>query len=121
MSPKRDKKKSKYTTISIPTPLADKLKKRIIGFDPTTKRIMGFKDNRILFTQDSNIEERVTQLSSLYEALGDCTKAIYKRLGSKPKDLWITSVFIHLLLNSMDYSGPDPSSEEDFIRKIPPL
>ena len=92
-----------------------------LGFDPTTMRIIGFKDRKLVITPDSKIEERHKQLSSLFEALGECTKAIYRHLESKPKDLWITSVFIHLLLNSMDYSGPNPLSEEDWIRKIPPV
>jgi len=92
-------------------------------FDPNKHRIVGFDEDKhkILITPDSNIGERQKQLTSLFEALGECTKAIYNHLGTKPKDSWIMSVFIHLLLNSIDYSGPDAPSEEDNIRKTPPL
>lgn len=91
------------------------------GFDPKKNRIIGLKDKMLLLASDSNGEERHKQLTSLFEALGECTIAIYRHLESKPSDLWITSVFIHLFLNSMDYSGPSPFSEEYWIRKIPPV
>jgi len=91
------------------------------GFDPSSHIIIGFNGTNVLICSDRNIQERQQQLTSLFEALGECTKVIYKHLENKPKDLWIMSVFIHLLLNSIDYSGPNPSSEEDCIRRIPPL
>lgn len=97
-----------------------KLGQKIHGFDPTTQMITGFNGG-ILVSNDINVEERQEQLTALFESLGECTRAVYKHLETKPKDLWIASVFVHLLLNSIDYSGPDPPSEEDSIRKIPPL
>lgn len=95
---------------------------RRIGFDPNKNRIAGFdqRNNRIVIAPDQDVGERQMQLTSLFEALGECTKAIYSHLQTKPKDLWIMSVFIHLLLNSVDYTGPNPGTEEDMIRKIPP-
>jgi hypothetical protein len=93
--------------------------RRINGFNPNTHAIVGY-DGRFLIDADSNIQERQKQLMSLFEALGECTKAIYKHLETEPKDLWIASLFIHLLLNSMDYSGPDPPSDETSIRQISP-
>lgn len=95
--------------------------RRIPNFDPNTNVIVGFEGSRIIVSPDANIHERRTQLTALYETLGECTKAIFRHLDSKPKDLWIMSVFVHLLLNSIDFSGPDTSSEEDRIRKIPPF
>ena len=92
-----------------------------LSFDSKKNRIIGFKDEMLLLASDSNGEESHKQLTSLFEALGECTMAIYRHLESKPNDLWIASVFIHLILNSMDYSGPDPPSEEYWVRKIPPV
>jgi len=94
---------------------------RRLGFDPHANMIIGHNGSSIIIFPDSNIGERQEQLSSLFEVLGECTKVVYKHLKTKPKDLWIVSVFVHLLLNSIDYSGPDAPSEEDYIRKIPPL
>lgn len=91
------------------------------NFDPKANRITDLNGKNISTCPDHNIEERQRQLTSLFEALGECTRAIYRHLENKPQDLWIMSVFIHLLLNSIDYSGPDPSSEEYRIRKIPPF
>ena len=93
-----------------------------IGFDPNKNRIAGFNtsNNKIVISPDKNVGERQKQLASLFEALGECTKAVYSHLGTKPRDLWIMSVFIHLLLNSIDYSGPNPGTEENWIRNIPP-
>ena len=83
--------------------------------------IIGTDKDGIIPRDDDNITERKEQLTSLFEALGECSKAIYKHLKSQPKDLWIVSVFIHLLLNSIGYSGPNPHSDEYRIRTIPPL
>lgn len=94
-----------------------------IGFDPNRNRIVGFdsSNNKVITAPDNNIGERQKQLTSLFETLGECTKAICSHLETKPKDLWIMSVFIHLLLNSIDYSCPDPGTEEHRIRGIPPF
>jgi hypothetical protein len=96
---------------------------RRFGYDPNTYRIVGCNSslNRLDIQENTNIEERRKQLTALFESLGECTKAIYKHLETKPKDLWIASLFIHLILNSMDYSGPNPPSEETSIRQIPPV
>ena len=82
--------------------------------------IVGF-DGRLLISENHDFEDRVKQLTALFETLGDCTKTVYNALDAKPTDLWITSLFLHLLLNSMDYGGPDPPSEEANIRTIPPV
>jgi hypothetical protein len=94
---------------------------RRLGFDPNTNVIVGYDsiNNRIEVSPDSSIEERQAQLTALFETVGECTKAIYSNLGSKPKDLWAVSLFVHLVLNSLDYSGPNPSTEEHRIRNIP--
>jgi hypothetical protein len=103
----------------------DGLKSKIPNFDPNTTRIEGveFANGgqriRVFTTPDSNIEERKEQLTALFEALGECTKAVYRHLETKPEDKWIMSVFIHLFLNSLDYSGPNLNTDEDRIRRIP--
>jgi hypothetical protein len=99
------------------------LRQRISGFDPSLNAIVGYDsaNNRILVSSNTNIQERQAQLASLFEALGECTRVIYGCLDSKPEDLWLMSVFVHLVLNSLDFSGPDPPSEEHSIRSIPPL
>jgi len=97
----------------------DGLSKKVRGFNPNTHRIEAFTSRGLGCAPDSNIDERKEQLSALYESLGECTKAIYTRLPSKPKDKWIMSLFIHLLLNSLDFSGPDEGTEESNIRHIP--
>ena len=54
-------------------------------------------------------DERIEQLTLLFtDAVGSCTKALYKSLKSKPDEPWMMSLFIHLILNSIDLSGPDP-------------
>lgn len=97
--------------------------RRVPNFDPNMNSIIGYDsvNDRILVSPDSSIQERQTQLTALFETLGECTRAIYRHLDDKPKDLWIVSVFIHLVLNSLDFSGPNPPSEEHNIRNIPPL
>lgn len=70
--------------------------------------------------QKSTFEERVKQLEMIFsEAVGPCTKALYKTLKSKPTDPWMMSLFIHLILNSIDLNGPTPPSEESNIRYMP--
>lgn len=95
--------------------------RRFPGFDPNTNVIVGYNslNDIIEISLDTNIEERRTQLTALFETVGECTRAIYSRLGGKPKDLWAMSLFIHLVLNSLDFSGPDSPSEEHKIRNIP--
>lgn len=65
------------------------------GFDPNKNRIVGFdaSKDKIFISPDHNVGERQKQLTSLFEALGECTKAIYNHLETKPKDYWIMSVF----------------------------
>lgn len=91
-----------------------------IGFDALSQRIVGIRNNIYLVEEETNLEEKRRQLKLLFESLGDCTKAIYQHLESQPKDLWVMSVFIHLLLNSLCFGGPEPPSQEVTIRGIPP-
>jgi hypothetical protein len=97
--------------------------RKIKTFDPSVNAIVGYDsvNGTILVLPDTNIRERQAQLEALFEDLGKCTKVIYDCFDSKPKDLWTMSLFLHLLLNSLDFSGPDPPSEEHNIRTIPPL
>lgn len=95
---------------------------RRLGFDPNTNAIVGRNPatGRPVTSPDNNVAERQTQLTALFETVGECTEALYSHLGSKPRDLWAVSLFLHLILNSLDYSGPDQPSEEHAIRNIPP-
>ena len=95
------------------------LPNKIPLFDPKTHRIDKYSSNAVFTIKDPNFKERKEQLTSLFESLGECTKAIYSHLNSKPNDKWIMSLFIHLLLNSLDYSGPKYSSDEYNIRQMP--
>lgn len=97
------------------------LRQKVKGYNPETHTIVGFDNSIVALSPDDGVAEKEAQLGALFEALGECTRAIYDNLDAKPNDLWIVSVFIHLLLNSIDYSGPGASSEEDAIRRIPPL
>jgi hypothetical protein len=97
------------------------LRQKIQNFDPTMNMIVGYDsvNNRALLVPDNNVQERQAQLTALFESVGECTRAIYGHLTNKPKDLWTMSVFIHLVLNSLDFTGPDVTSEENNIRTIP--
>lgn len=73
-----------------------------------------------LLNQKIALEERVDQLGLIFsEAVGSCTKVLYKTLKSKPTDPWMMSLFIHLILNSIDINGPTPPCEETNIRYMP--
>lgn len=73
-----------------------------------------------VLNQKVALEERVKQLESIFaEAVGPCTMALYKTLKSKPTDPWMMSLFVHLVLNSLDTNGPDAPSEESSIRFMP--
>jgi hypothetical protein len=99
----------------------DGLRQRIPNFDPTMNAIVGYDsaNNSVSVTPNNNLLERQAQLTALFESVGECSRAIYSHLGNKPSDLWTISLFIHLLLNSLDFSGPDAPSEEHDIRSIP--
>lgn len=91
-----------------------------VGFSALCQRIVGISNSKYLVEGETNLEEKKRQLKLLFESLGDCTKTIYQNLESQPKDLWVISMFVHLLLNSLCFGGPDPPSIEATIRSIPP-
>lgn len=64
-------------------------------------------------------EERVEQLSHLFESIGECTKILYNSLDKKPIDPYVMSLALHILLNSLTFSGPNVYSEEYRIRVFP--
>lgn len=73
-----------------------------------------------MLSQEIVFEKRVEQLEAIYtKAVGPCTKVLYKALKSKPTDPWMISLFIHLILNSLDIAGPNPPREECSIRHMP--
>jgi hypothetical protein len=93
---------------------------RIKGFDPSQHIIVGYGPMGFNVSADNDFQKRKMQLTALFECLGECTRVIYTSLDEKPNDLWAMSLFLHLFLNSLDFSGPDPPSEEANIRNIPP-
>jgi len=69
-----------------------------------------------------NYSAKLEQLTTIFaDVVGQCTKTFYNTIESKPQDVWVMSLFLHLVLNSLDFSGPDPPSEEFSIRECPVL
>lgn len=65
--------------------------------------------------------QRIEELASLFNAVGEATKAFYKALPRKPVDPYVVSLALHILLNSLTYNGPTGPSEETNIRGFPPI
>lgn len=65
--------------------------------------------------------ERIEELASLFHVVGEATKAFYKALPRKPVDPYVVSLALHILFNSLTYSGPTGPSEETNIRGFPPI
>jgi len=65
-------------------------------------------------------EERIEELGALFGAVGEATKAFYNALPRLPKDPLVMSIAIHILLNSLTYTGPNSPSHEAIIRLTPP-
>lgn len=65
--------------------------------------------------------EKMDQLTCLFGGgVGRCTEAIVDVLEHQPESPWVVSVLLHLILNSLGYSGPD-SGMEPVIRLTFPL
>lgn len=96
---------------------------RNASFNPDTQIITRYErtTGAVHTMPSANLAERQQQLTALFEAVGGCSKSLYEHLAQKPNDPWAISLFIHLLLNSLDFSGPNQFSEEDNIRTIPPF
>lgn len=99
----------------------ENLRNRIPNYDPENQLISGVTTGLVVSPCTNGINQKATQLSALFESLGECTKILYNSLGTQPSDLWTMSVFLHLLINSLGFGGPDPPSQEYSIRQIPPL
>ena len=65
-------------------------------------------------------QERIEELGNLYGAFGEATKTFYKALPKKPKDPLVMSIALHILLNSLTFSGLSIVSEEEKIRLYKP-
>lgn len=89
----------------------------------TNWKIVGLRDNN-LAVDESDTTAYAKKLEAfeafLGRILGKWTKLFFEEIDIKPDDKWLVSLFIHLLINSIAYSGPGTGSEEDAIRKIPP-
>jgi hypothetical protein len=71
--------------------------------------------------EDIPNEIKVKQLEGLFSGVvGRCTEAFVSVLGKQPNSPWVVSVFMHLVLNSLGYSGPN-SGIEPMIRFTSPL
>jgi hypothetical protein len=87
-------------------------------------KIVGFRDNNMVIDESDTSE--YTKKVDAFEAflnrvLGKWTKLFVEEMDVKPKDKWLFSLFIHLMINSLAYSSPNIDSEEHTMRKIPPL
>lgn len=86
-------------------------------------KIVGVTDNK-LAVDESDTTAYAKKLEAfetfLGRILGKWTKLFVEEVDIKPEDKWLVSLFVHLMINSIAYSGPDAGSEEDAIRKIPP-
>lgn len=97
-------------------PLAKDGKISIKNYSP--KEDANWRVNRF-FEQffDRPITNKKSLEKMLTSTVGKCSLMFLSDFKEKPKDLWIMSVFIHLLLNSLGYTG----SEERSIRNFPPI
>jgi hypothetical protein len=63
-------------------------------------------------------EEKIKSFEKvLRKVVGKCAVAFIREFDKKPKDAWLMSVFVHLLLNSLGYS----LEEERKIRQFPAI
>lgn len=87
-------------------------------------KIAGVKDNEWVI--DTFEVEAYSKKCAAFEAflarvLGKWTRVFIEEMDTKPEDRWLVSLFIHLLINSLAYPGPNLGTAEDEIRKMPPL
>lgn len=86
-------------------------------------KITGIENERPVVEQsDINAYDKklVAYENYLARILGKWTKLFFEEIEIKPDDLWLVSVFVHLIINSLVYSGPGFNTEEHRIRNIPP-
>lgn len=99
---------------------------RIMGAKEKIERSPGFLQipgyppiSREYLSSLNSDEERINQLASLFASIGECTKVFYNSLDEKPVDPYVMSLALHILLNSLTFSGPSAPSEEFSIRGFP--
>lgn len=85
-------------------------------------KIVGLRDGKLIVDESdaTAYAKKVEAFEAfLCRILGKWTKLFVEEIDSKPDDKWLASLFVHLMMNSIAYSGPDYPSEEDAIRKTP--
>jgi hypothetical protein len=86
-------------------------------------KIMGFRDDKIAVDEsDITAYDRKVESFEVFMSriLGQWTRIFIEEMKMKPNDIWLFSLYIHLLFNSLALSGPDAPSEESWIRKMLP-
>lgn len=99
-----------------------RIERGLIGHEICREWTVDGKTGNLWFVAGGDYSKKLDQLTAVFgEVIGQLTKAFYKSLDEKPKDIWLMSILLHLFINSLDYSGPDPPTEETFMREFPPL
>jgi hypothetical protein len=99
-----------------------RIERGLIGHEIYREWIVSGKTGNLWMISRGDYTRKVDQLTTVFgKIVGQMTRIFYKNFEEKPEDVWLMSILLHLLINSLDYSGPDPPSEETFIREFPPL
>jgi len=99
-----------------------RIERGLVGHEIYQEWIVSGKTGNLWMISRGDYARKVDQLTTLFgKVVGQMTKIFYKNFEEKPADIWLMSILLHLVINSLDYSGPDPPSEETFIREFPPL
>jgi hypothetical protein len=99
-----------------------KIERGLVGHEIYREWIVSGKTGNLWMISRSDYERKVSQLTTIFGKLvGQMTKLFYDNLREKPDDMWLMSILIHLFINSLDYGGPDPPSDEASMREFPPL
>lgn len=87
-------------------------------------RILGLRDGQIQLDL-SDVCAHSSKVAAfevfLSQILGKWTKLFLEEIHSRPDDIWLNSLFIHLLFNSLCFSGPNVNTEEYQLRRMDPI
>jgi hypothetical protein len=99
-----------------------RIETELIGHEIYQEWIVSGKTGNLWMISRGDYARKVEQLTNTFgKVIGQMVKIFYKNFEEKPADIWLMSILLHLLINSLDYSGPDSPSEEAFLREFPPL
>jgi hypothetical protein len=99
-----------------------RIERELIGHEIYREWTVDGKTGNLWLVTRGDYARKLDQLATVFgRIVGQLTKVFYKNLPEKPKDMWLMSILLHLFINSLDYGGPDPPSEEAFMREFPPI